>query len=70
VLRWLFALVVAGYLTVFAFLLVTGEYINDGPILISLTEDHGIHQGDVFITTGWVAAMLSEAGLLFTSRRR
>jgi hypothetical protein len=69
-LRSLFALVVAGIVSTFAFLLLTGEYINDGPVLLRLSEDHGIHRGDVFIVCGWAAALLSEAGLLLTSGRR
>ncbi|MGY1635516.1 hypothetical protein ACI78V_02540 [Geodermatophilus sp. SYSU D00742] len=69
-LRWLFALVVAGTLSVFAFLLVTGEYMNDGAVLLRLSEHHGIHRGDVFVVTGWAAALLSEAGLLLGGPRR
>jgi hypothetical protein len=70
VLRWLFAAVVAGILTVFAFLLVTGKYTNDGPVLFLLTPEHGVHRGDVFVVCGWAAALLSEVGLLVSTRRR
>ncbi|MGY1661058.1 hypothetical protein ACI78Q_07540 [Geodermatophilus sp. SYSU D00705] len=69
-LRLLFAIVVAGILTVFAFLLLTGEYINDGAVLVRLAEDHGIHRGDIFVVTGWAAALLSEIGLLITNGQR
>ncbi|MFW3172543.1 hypothetical protein [Geodermatophilus sp. CPCC 206100] len=69
-LRWLFAAVVAGILTVFAFLLVTGEYLNDGPVLFRVTAEHGVHKGDVFVVCGWAAGLLSEAGLLVATRRR
>ncbi len=68
-LRWLCALVIAGIVSAFAFLLLTGQYINEGPVLVPLTEDHGIHEGDLFIATGWAAALLSEAGLLLVGRR-
>ncbi|MBB3086917.1 hypothetical protein [Geodermatophilus sabuli] len=68
--RWGCALVVAGVLSAFAFLLVTGEYITDGPVLIQFSESHGVHRGDVFVLCGWVAAILSEVALLGTSRRR
>ncbi|MGY1822028.1 hypothetical protein [Geodermatophilus sp. SYSU D00079] len=68
-LRWLFALVVAGILSAFAFLLLTGQYTNDGPVLLTLSADHGIHRGDVFVMTGWAAALLSEIGLLITTGR-
>jgi hypothetical protein len=70
VLRWLFGIVVAGILTTFAFLLLTGRYINDGPVLLRLTAEHGIHRGDIFIVCGWAAALLSELGLLLTAGRR
>ncbi|SFT34063.1 hypothetical protein SAMN05660657_00213 [Geodermatophilus amargosae] len=69
VLRWLFALVVAVMLTVFGLLLVTGEYYNEGPVLLRVAEDHGLHQGDIFVLTGWAAGMLSLSGLLLLRRR-
>ena len=70
VLRWLSALVVAGVLSAFAVLLVTGEYANDGPVLVALGADRGIHQGDVFVITGWAVALLSVIGLLRGAGRR
>jgi hypothetical protein len=70
VLRWLFAIVIAGIVSAFAFLLLTGEYVNDGAVLVALSEDRGIHEGDLFIATGWAGALLSEAGLLFMTRDR
>jgi hypothetical protein len=69
VLRWLLALVIAGVLSAFAVLLLTGQYVNDGPVLVTLSEGHGIHEGDVFVVTGWAAALLSEAGLLLLGAR-
>jgi hypothetical protein len=68
-LRWLFAIVIAGILSAFAVLLLTGEYVNDGPVLVALSEGHGIHKGDIFVVTGWAAALLSEAGLLVVGAR-
>ncbi len=68
-LRWLFALVLAGIVSAFALLLLTGQYINEGPVLVPLSEDHGIHEGDLFIATGWATALLSEGGLLLAGRR-
>ena len=63
-LRWLFAIVIAGVVSAFAFLLLTGEYVNDGAVLVELSEDRGIHEGDVLVLAGWAAALLSAAGLL------
>ena len=68
-LRWLFALVVAAMLTAFTVLLVTGQYYNEGPVLLRVAEDHGLHQGDVFVLTGWAAGMLSLVGLVLLRRR-
>ena len=68
-LRWLLALVIAGIVSAFAFLLLTGEYVSDGAVLVQLSEDRGIHEGDLFITSGWAVALLSEAGLLFMGTR-
>ena len=69
VLRWLFALVAAGMLTAFAVLLVTGRYLNEGPVLLVVADEHGLHKGDVFVLTGWAAAMLSLLGFLLARRR-
>ena len=41
----------------FAFLLVTGNYINDGPVLVRLSWSHGLHLGDLFIAAGWLVAV-------------
>ncbi len=68
-LRWLFAIVIAGIVSAFAFLLLTGEYVNDGAVLVELSEDRGIHEGDVFVVTGWATALLCEAGLLLVGAR-
>ena len=70
VFRRLTALVIAGVLSVFAVLLLTGRYVNQGPVLLRLGEDHGIHAGDLLVVLGWAAAVLSEVGLVMTTRRR
>jgi len=57
VLRWLCALMVGGTLSAFTFLLVTGDYITDGPVLIAVTKSHGLHAGDLFVMAGWAVAM-------------
>lgn len=68
-LRWLSALVVGAVLSGFAFLLLTGRYINDGPVLVTLSSDHGLHAGDLFVLAGWVVAMVS-LGVLVRRERR
>jgi hypothetical protein len=57
VLRRLYALVVGAILTGFALLLLTGAYVNDGPVVVSVTDAHGLHAGDLFVIAGWVVAM-------------
>jgi hypothetical protein len=57
VLRWLSALIPAGVLTGFAFLLVTGRYLNDGPVLVRVAEDRGLHEGDLFVLAGWLVSL-------------
>ena len=68
-LRWLLALVAACVLSAFAVLLVTGQYLNEGPVLVTLSAGHGLHRGDVFVLTGWAAGVLSLFGLLLVRRR-
>ena len=68
-LRLLCSAVVGAVLTGFAFLLVTGEYINDGPVLLSLSGSHGLHAGDMFVVAGWGVAMAALVVLTRGSRR-
>ena len=60
-LRWTGALLTTAVLSGFAVLLLTGDYIRQGPVLLTLTYNHGIHRGDVGIVAGWV---LGEIGVL------
>ena len=53
--RWVGALLTAAVLSGFAFLLLTGDYIREGPVLVTLSESHGIHRGDVGIVAFWHA---------------
>ncbi|WP_299954959.1 hypothetical protein [uncultured Modestobacter sp.] len=51
-------------LTCFAFLLVTGRYADEGPVLVVLRPGRGVHRGDLFVIAGWllgVAAVLTAA---------
>lgn len=62
-LRWLYTGIVATILSGFTFLLLTGHYINDGPVLVRVAPSHGLHAGDVFVMAGWAVAMAA-LGLL------
>ncbi len=53
----------------FAFLLLTGRYINDGPVVAAVDERHGVHAGDLFVAAGWLVALLAVVALLVTSRQ-
>ncbi len=68
-LRWFCAAVTAAVVSGFAFLLVTGRYISDGPVLAKLGGGHGVHLGDVFVLAGWVVAMVMLVVLAGPSRR-
>jgi len=59
VLRRVCLLVVAGILSGFAFLLVTGDYSNDGPKLVELGRNQGVHLGDLFVVSGWAVGILA-----------
>jgi hypothetical protein len=59
VLRWLCALVIGGIVSGFAFLLLSGKYINDGPVVLAISRNHGLHLGDLFVIAGWFVAMLA-----------
>jgi hypothetical protein len=67
--RRLCALVVGAILSGFAFLLVTGDYINEGPVLVDVMRGHGLHAGDMLVMAGWALAMVSLILLTRTSRR-
>jgi hypothetical protein len=41
VLRVAVGLVVGGILSVFAYLLVRGQYIQEGPVVLLVSEEHG-----------------------------
>jgi hypothetical protein len=70
VVRWFCALVSWTILSGFAFLLVTGQYINDGPTVVPLSHNHGVHAGDLLVTAGWAIAMLAVAALALMPARR
>jgi hypothetical protein len=69
VMRWLCALVVGGILSGFAFLLLTGRYIKEGPVVVTVTRTHGLHAGDVFVIGGWTVAMVALLVLTTRSQR-
>ena len=46
-------------LSAFALLLLTGRYLKEGPVGVAVTQNHGIHLGDLFVAAGWAAGMLA-----------
>lgn len=68
-LRWLYASVIAAVLTGFAFLLITGQYIEDGPVLFQFSANHGIHRGDLFVLAGWAVSLLALVPLALMPRQ-
>ncbi|MCV2490740.1 hypothetical protein OF117_15375 [Geodermatophilus sp. YIM 151500] len=67
--RSLCALTVSGVVSAFAFLLVTGSYLNDGPVLVQLGPGHGVHAGDLLVLAGWAVSMVALAALVLVPRR-
>ena len=47
------ALVLSG----FTALLLHGTYEFEGPVVLSVSYDHGLHAGDVLVLLGWAVAM-------------
>ena len=60
------ALVLSG----FALLLLSGQYVKEGAVVVSVTQDHGLHQGDLFVLGGWAVAMFAVGRLAWAPRRR
>lgn len=56
--RWGGALLATAVLSVFAFLLITGEYTRAGPVLLRLSATHGVHRGDVGIVALWALGVI------------
>ncbi|MGY1670982.1 hypothetical protein [Geodermatophilus sp. SYSU D00710] len=67
--RWTCAVVVGVVLSGFTVLLLTGEYVSEGPILVQVVPDHGLHLGDVFVLAAWAVAMALLVVLVRTHRR-
>jgi hypothetical protein len=63
VLPWVLSLAIVGILTGFALLLLSGHYANDGPVILEVTAEHGLHRGDLVVLTGWAAGVLSALAL-------
>ncbi|MGY2067590.1 hypothetical protein [Blastococcus sp. SYSU DS0619] len=68
--RWLCALVAGAVVTGFALLLVTGEYRNEGRVLVTVTRGHGLHSGDLLVLAGWAVAVLALVALAAMPARR
>jgi hypothetical protein len=68
--RWLGALLAAAVMSVFAVLLLTGDYVREGPVLVQLSTTHGIHRGDVGIVSLWTLGMLSLLAVVVAGRPR
>ncbi|MFQ1003228.1 hypothetical protein [Modestobacter sp. SSW1-42] len=57
-LRWAGALLATAALSLFAVLLLTGQYLREGPVLVTLSAGHGIHRGDVGIVAIWLLGVI------------
>jgi hypothetical protein len=68
VLRWLCAGVVAVALTLFALLLVTGNYTEEGPVVVRFSQAHGVHVGDLVVLAVWAVALAALVRLTTSGR--
>jgi asparagine N-glycosylation enzyme membrane subunit Stt3 len=68
--RWLGAMLAAAIMSVFAVLLLTGDYVREGPVLVRLSTTHGIHRGDLGIVSLWTLGMLSLLAVVIAGRPR
>ena len=64
------ALLNAAVVSGFAVLLLTGDYIREGPVVLTLSAAHGIHRGDIGIVAAWALAMMGLATCLRRPRPR
>jgi len=60
------ALVLSG----FAVLLLSGQYVREGPVLVTLTATHGIHRGDLGVAAAWLLGMIGLLAGVLSGRRR
>src|SRR4051794_25659588 len=58
-LRWLSGLFVMADLTGCAALLVISTNRFEGPVLASLTANHGLHAGDLVVLAAWALSMIA-----------
>ena len=68
--RWLSGILLAAVLSGFAFFLITGDFLGEGPILVNLGDGHGVHKGDLFVVGGWLIGMLAAGFLVAASPAR
>lgn len=66
--RWLSALVAEAVLSGFALLLLTGRYKKEGRVVLTLTAQHGLHAGDLFVLAGWLVATAALLTLVLSRR--
>jgi hypothetical protein len=59
--RWAGALLVVAVLSGFAVLLLTGDYVREGPVLVALSATHGIHRGDLGVVAAWLLGVIGVA---------
>ena len=43
----------------FRFSAADRAYITDGPVLVTVSSNHGLHAGDLFVLAGWAVSMVA-----------
>src|ERR671913_1426504 len=67
VLRAAVGLVAGVIMSVFAYLLVRGAYIQEGPVVLLISEERGwgVHRGDILVAGGWLIGIIAIATLVW-----
>ncbi len=47
---------------------VDASYVADGPVLLKLSAEHGLHEGDLLVLAGWAAGVAAVVSLLLRRR--
>lgn len=63
-------IVVGLVLSGFTALLLQGTYAFEGPVVLRVTYEHGLHAGDLLLLVGWAVAMGALALLVRRPRAR
>ena len=50
-------------------LVVTGHYIDEGPVIATFSKTHGLHRGDLLVLGAWLVGMVALATAVLAPAR-